>query len=248
MFEALIHGKLSSQQENMEDVLTSCVFGAMKVLRPSAGIYSFLSQAHRFNGQSSELSSLSDRDDDSVQVEYTFWPKWTGRNCHPCEPDVLIRIRSTQQVILIEAKLRSGKSSNADGSPWPYDQLAREWDNLLRRSDGFRPVLIYLTADDAMPRQAIQDAIDEFEAKRPASPQPDIYWLSWQQLMTLDPHQHDLVVGLQDIVQKLNLLPFTGFSPILKVPNWTFVTLDEGNYWINTPHVNKSDWSFDGRA
>ncbi len=34
MIPALLHGKLSREQENMEDILTSIVFGVLKHLPP----------------------------------------------------------------------------------------------------------------------------------------------------------------------------------------------------------------------
>ena len=51
----------------------------------------------------------------------------------------------TKTIILVEAKYKSGKSSEADDGEKPNDQLAREWDNLsvLARRKDLVPILIY---------------------------------------------------------------------------------------------------------
>ena len=45
MIEALLRGKLSREQENMEDVLTSNVFGMLQYVAPESGLFPFLAQA-----------------------------------------------------------------------------------------------------------------------------------------------------------------------------------------------------------
>lgn len=45
MLVALLHGKLSREQENIEDILTSNVFGVLKYLPPGTVLIPFLSKA-----------------------------------------------------------------------------------------------------------------------------------------------------------------------------------------------------------
>ena len=45
MIEALLRGKLSREQENMEDVLTSNVFGMLQYVAPELGLFPFLARA-----------------------------------------------------------------------------------------------------------------------------------------------------------------------------------------------------------
>lgn len=45
MLVALLHGKLSRDQENMEDILTSNVFGVMRYLPPAIALFPFISKA-----------------------------------------------------------------------------------------------------------------------------------------------------------------------------------------------------------
>ena len=54
--------------------------------------------------------------------------------CILCESDLIIRLddKTGRHLIFVEAKYLSGKSSEEDLSiEEPYDQLAREWDNLV---------------------------------------------------------------------------------------------------------------------
>src|SRR3546814_8960826 len=92
---------------------------------------------------------------------YEVWPTLSERcvrgeiefACHPCEPDLLIKLHKVdgkRLYVLIEAKHLSGKSSGpSEDLTAPYDQLAREWDNLVCRckKDEAEPLLIFLTAD-----------------------------------------------------------------------------------------------------
>jgi hypothetical protein len=112
MLRALIHSKLSRDQENMEDILTSNVFGTLRYLSTAEVILSFLAKASTLNGDF-PLAGLSARS----KVDFEFWPWLTAPSCAGCEPDVLLRVDSPaggKYLVLIEAKYRSGKSSKAD--------------------------------------------------------------------------------------------------------------------------------------
>lgn len=149
MIEALLHGKLSRDQENMEDTLTSNVFGLIKYVEPEQALFSFLAGAQDLS-RSKPLTFLQQASCDFIN--YEFWPRWSEADCYGCEPDVVIRVHlkgDRRLVILIEAKYHSGKSSVADQElERPNDQLAREWDNLvhLAQRERAQPILIYLTA------------------------------------------------------------------------------------------------------
>src|SRR3546814_7145652 len=75
---------------------------------------------------------------------------WSSDVCSsdlPCEPDLLIKLHKVdgkRLYVLIEAKHLSGKSSGpSEDLTAPYDQLAREWDNLVCRckKDEAEPLL-----------------------------------------------------------------------------------------------------------
>ena len=138
MLQALLHGKLSREQENMEDILTSNVFGMMEYLKAKQELMSFLGKAQHINEAGEKESLCELLPSEPEDVKYDFWPNWSEEKCIPCEPDLVLRIRykeGVSYIILVEAKYHSGKSSEAseddrDDTP-PYDQLAREWDNLV---------------------------------------------------------------------------------------------------------------------
>ena len=52
MLQALLRGKLSRVQENMEDVLTSTVFGLLRYFPVQSGLWPFLSHAANVQGTS----------------------------------------------------------------------------------------------------------------------------------------------------------------------------------------------------
>ena len=51
MLSALLHGKLSREQENMEDILTSIVFDVLRYLPPDQGILPFFAHASSPDGK-----------------------------------------------------------------------------------------------------------------------------------------------------------------------------------------------------
>lgn len=57
MIEAPIHGKLSAQQE---DMLTSCIFGSMRLIPPTEGLMPFLKLAEPFACDGGELAKAAD--------------------------------------------------------------------------------------------------------------------------------------------------------------------------------------------
>ena len=84
MLEALLHGKLSREQENMEDILTSNVFGLLRYLPPSDGLLQFLGMGRMRDGRQ-PLANLPE----DTTAEYEFWP-WIKESGNGCEPDVLL--------------------------------------------------------------------------------------------------------------------------------------------------------------
>src|SRR3546814_16747214 len=115
----------------------------------------------------------------SSDLIYEFWPTLSERcvrgeiefACHPCEPDLLIKLHKVdgkRLYVLIEAKHLSGKSSGpSEDLTAPYDQLAREWDNLVCRckKDEEEPLLIFLTADFNAQVEQISESAAEYSRK-----------------------------------------------------------------------------------
>ena len=200
----------------MEDVLTSNVFGLLRYVQPQEGILKYISLAEDKGGKRPLecLSSLKELPEQSIK--YEFWPWWKESDCIGCEPDLVISIKIPDKedlLLLIEAKYLSGKSSEADEScDAPTDQLAKEWHDLsVMAKSNESPILIYLTAHYAYPREDIKNAVSELRKKRPDKAEPVIYWLSWRHLHQVCENSPSLVLGdLRDLLNRLNLKFFSG--------------------------------------
>ena len=239
---ALLKGKLSREQQNMEDILTSNVFGTLQYLPPSQALLPFIAKA------------VDDKDNhplenirETAAVDYEFWPYLNESDCHPCEPDVLLRITEPQGrefIVLIEAKYLSGKSSEGDEGERPNDQLAREYDNLrlVAAKEKRAPILIYLTAGLRFPKDEIEASKSELHHDRNIT--VDFYWLSWRHLIpVIENAEEPMLKHLAQIMTKINLLFFNGFSPISQVNpiSWSF-TRHFNWQLINVPQFT---WRFD---
>jgi hypothetical protein len=252
MLRALIHGKLSRDQENMEDILTSNVFGTLRYTPTAEVILSFLSKASSLSGEC-PLTGLSVQS----KIDYEFWPWLSEPGCSGCEPDVLLRV-DDHYLILIEAKYRSGKSSESkiiadsasitpttETSIERNDQLAREWQqlNLVASKENRTPILIYLTAHMSLPREEIQKSEKELFAQ--AKTKATLCWLSWRHLAAIvsknrdNKELHDLLL----VLQRLNLTFFEGFSTFRRFdwPEWHF---DTKLQWDQMRALPAWDWRF----
>jgi hypothetical protein len=228
MLSAILHGKLSREIDGMEDVLTSCAFGVLGVVAPSAGLLPFLARSASVD-DGRPLRGLALETVDVVSIE--FWPAWKEAGCEFCEPDVVLRIDSTsggrRLLVLVEAKHRSGKSSFEDhDATSPNDQLACEWDNLrlIAAREGREPHLIYLTADFSFPAKDILEAKQDFQRYRKTEPF-ECSWLGWHQLPDSirtenceTTREAAALVELRMLLQRLGLLvpEFHG----VPIPEW----------------------------
>ena len=168
MIEAFLKGKLSSEQENMEDLLTSAVFGILREFDANSGLLPFLFKSVPILGDIPISPGNSYYQ--ASHHDYEFWPTWSNlENVDNCEPDLVIKLQSIEKsyLVCIEAKFRSGKSSfpTLDGDI--TDQLAKQWAHLAQKAKylSCEPWLIYLTADSYPPRRDILAALDELDAK-----------------------------------------------------------------------------------
>lgn len=252
MIPALLSGKLSRQQENMEDVLTSNVFGLLRYLPANEGLFAFLALAESAD-RSRPLSQLRSSDSVVSYGDYNFWPYWNDRDdCETCEPDLVISVKNPNGqtlMILIEAKYRSGKSSTSEeGSKEPKDQLAREWHNLQvrARSENADPYLIYLTTHIGYPKAEIDESVSDYQRSH-SDPEisSKILALSWRQLSNVFlNHAYPVGKDLFALSQKLGLVYFDGFKPIGK-PNelgWKFAKAPF--HWEMEAPVNNLTWRF----
>jgi hypothetical protein len=251
MLQALLRGKLSREQENMEDILTSSVFGLFGYLPPQDGLFPFLARAQALDG-SFPLKGLSDREYTvDAAADYLFWPYWTEPGCAACEPDLVIKINglaNRQLMILIEAKYLRGKSSEANpDSEVPEDQLACEWHNLVHvaRREKRRPYLVYLTNDLATPKSEIEKSIrDFFSATLEQDRKPDILALSWRQVHEICRDSSlPILKDLFALARRLGLVYFDGFHPLrCRRLAWRFNPLPAR--WTRISEPREIRWRF----
>lgn len=246
MFEALLSGKLSREQRNMEDLLTSMVFGTLQHFPHT--LVEFLSKARSLDGNSPLAGKRS-----CSLGDVKFWPWLAETGCLPCEPDVLMDLvgpGGELTSLLLEVKYRSGKSSFDDGSVpsetrparvFVRDQLAREWQNLNQRTRGREAWVIYVTTSHALPRVDIEEAQAELlrKTKKPGA----FLWLSLRSLLPIIRSSQDpWLTKLGATLARLDLVPFEGVTlPAPRVPSWRFTrwSLSRG-----APAVIETPWRF----
>jgi hypothetical protein len=244
MLQALLQNKLTRNEEDMEDLLTSNIFGLLKYVPAETALIPWLQMA--VNPTLPEQSCTWLNDVGSVS-EWSFWPRMCETDCMPCEPDVLLKfthLDGQQTWLLIEAKYHSGKSSTAseDGLP-PYDQLAKEYDNLARAAEVAgvsRFAVIYLTTEMGFPALEIAESLNEYQRKRGFV--PGIYWLSWRMLSdVIVDASNPILLDLRQFLAHLDLLMFRRVrTPIGKI-DWSFSVSKQRWKWSQLPQPN---WKF----
>lgn len=226
MLNALLEGKLSSEQENMEDVLTSSVFGVFQYSAASAALIRFLRKSEPVYG---DIPIPDDTDACQVRFDdYDFWPFWSGlEGVDNCEPDLVIRIRipAGQDLLVgIEAKFHSGKSASPTEDGDISDQLAKQWVHLHKKAHEKSqvPWLIYLTADTAKPATDFLEAEGEISRKlapSEAAHQLRISWLSWRELVDLfEGSDKKQLSDLSSLAARLGLKFFKGMGRLDPLP------------------------------
>ncbi|WP_043433410.1 hypothetical protein [Cystobacter fuscus] len=249
MFRALVHGKLSREQANMEDLVTSLVFGTLEHCEPS-WIAGFLRRAQLSNG-TRPLHTLAE----PVKVVWEFWPWIHEDGCIGCEPDVSLQLQLPEGRhvdLFLEIKFLSGKSSRDDlltptseQERLPArDQLAREWQNLRKRTQQTQADdawLLYVTPDIVMPTRDLAEAQQELLRKDKIS--GHIAWLSLRELHPLlRGARSGWLTSLRTALERLELLPFQGISKARhrERASWSFVRFEFKR------RSSSLSWSFGG--
>jgi hypothetical protein len=223
MLMALLRGKLSREQENMEDILTSNVFGVFRYVSPTESVLPFLAEAEDGDGKH-PLASLGD-----ALVAHEFWPQWKDAFGSVCEPDVVLRIDADDRrlIVLVEAKYLSGKSSWADDDPQRLtDQLAREYETLVRiaADEKREPALVYATTHAGYPADDIGASAREYQEKYPDQ-RPAIFWLSWCKIPDVfGSSRHTALLDLVAMADRMGLTFFKGWPDLAYVSDleWQF--------------------------
>ncbi len=106
MYLAEIHGKLSKDNENKENILTSNVFSFFKYAKREIFLYEFI-----------KLLGLGISADDANNAEFRFWPTFEDKT----EPDLVMIIG--KYYLLFEAKYHSGFGEETQEK---HHQIVRE--------------------------------------------------------------------------------------------------------------------------
>ncbi len=159
MYLAEIHGKLSRDNENKEDILTSNVFSFFKYTDRRIFLYQFL----KFIG-------LDITPENAQQATFLFWPTYTDGT----QPDLVILVG--RYYLLVEAKYHSGFGQE---TPSRKHQLVREVEGgvLEAKSLGRQFKIIVVTADYYF----MQGIFTDF----PEDHKKDLVWIDWQEIAFL---------------------------------------------------------------
>lgn len=222
MIEAELRGKVPSELQDNEDLLTSAVFGLLQYVPPSIFWPALLTRAKSCKGKPfvERCKELGANIPDYEKVNVHFWPVHENFG----EPDLLLVFSGGDQLplcFIIEAKLWANKSGREE-----YDQLNRylvamkdsEW---LDRVAGIRvsvalPGLIYLT-----PRAAWLELYDSIEhAPDYLDAQSGLFLLQWQDVLEVareifpetDDPQRTMLSNIANFLQHRGLAYFRGFS------------------------------------
>ncbi len=227
MFEADLGGKLP-ELTRYEDYLTSCVFGALKVLPPAAGLLPLLraSTNQRLGISLGEYLGCEGIElADCSGVQYLFWP----RSAEYGEPDlvVVLQVQTRSFLLPIEVKFFSGKHGEGED-----DQLMRYYlglstlegrrtfgDEAIRRFSGEFLALIYLTQFPA--GREIEATLARLALRGLGEAEERIFHLRWQRVYEVirrlssvaqDPFRRKVLVDIRKLLEHRGLVPFRGFS------------------------------------
>ncbi|RDU37089.1 hypothetical protein DRW41_10410 [Neobacillus piezotolerans] len=258
MLKAFVHGKVPSELENREDILTSNVFGTLNYLSNGSLICSLLRNSLNVNNQTLHIEG------ENPHVRMWFWPR-----LERSEPDLLLSLKTDSQtyLFLIEVKYFSGKSGeDPEGIEAEnilnqkfYDQLAREyWDlhsGSLYEKIGTeyktaKKALIYLTLNHVFPKKDIENSLRTIREKTDFQ-NPKLYWLSWltfhNEMSVWSPSSGGDSRIKEDLLRYLErkgIKSFGGFQLVdEELLNWKFhsqaILIPEKSYFSGLKDVQK---------
>ena len=262
MLIADIKGKLSLQELNSEDFLTSSVFSFFNYI-PPVYLEMYINEAVNSIGEHLNLKIEN--------PVISFWPWYsnTKEYGYGAEPDVVIF--SDDKAILIEAKNYSGKSGvgvevgsteNEMDLPRLYDQLAREYYVGLKKILGTYNThhdkfikyfyLVYLTRHTLIPRNDFEETVNSIKRiSKEEDAKKRLYWLNWHKIVPIldriierediDNFLFRISNDLKTFLEKRDINIFKGFNNISGgiIENFKlsdniklFYTSAEKEYWV----------------
>jgi hypothetical protein len=159
MYLAEIHGKLSRENENKEDILTSNVFSFFKYADRNTFFHPLLHQL-----------GLNVDQEDVKNAIFTFWPTFEDGT----EPDLVIK--AGKYYILVEAKYHSGFGQEVGDRK---HQLIREVKGGANQAKtlGKTFIIVTVTSDHYQRPEDFKEYPVEF--------QDNLRWINWQKIAFL---------------------------------------------------------------
>lgn len=167
------------------------------------------------------------------------------------QPEVVIELElqgGTKALLLVEAKLHSGKSSVAISNETVNDQLAKYWLQLgeeAERRSARALAVIYLTRSSRLPKEELQATQEDLAtAHKPPAP---LYWLSWRTFAevvdeaTAPPILRDCISLLRDRWQLVHVKMEPWPVPPTNSPVFAF----RPRFDWSPPNGHNSHWSFE---
>jgi hypothetical protein len=218
MLLAEIHGKSYRDIEDLEDLLTSAVFGHLRLVQPPGFWPALLDRARTVEEPSRTLAQvLASVGIDATkfsEVQVRFWRYFPGYG----EPDLLVHLfgdNVTSITILIEVKLHAGKSGMGE-----FDQLARylallndprclvEWP-----CDFDKRFLVYLTKNFSA-----SELHASIAASKTLKAESRLFGLEWTDIADIasEQRQRDKLLGeVADFLRRRGFERFHGFGHVL---------------------------------
>lgn len=227
MIQAILHGKLP-ELENVEDLLTSTVFGTLRYLPPGDALIPFLEKAVLYDQNRTRLCQYLPVKGINLRnyqtVSYVFWPRVPVHG----EPDLILLFSNNKEeepdlLIVVEAKFKSSKSGTGEHDQLKmyykaiHKHLCEFYQQEIAAFTGIIGPIIYLTTMEA--NEEVEDTKRELKKEEIQMIHP-IFHLRWQLLykvleqapMATQPVYSLIVLDLLSYLKYLNLQEFAGIT------------------------------------
>lgn len=236
MIEAELHGKVPSEVEDVEDVLTSTVFEVLQYVPPQIFWKELLRRAVSLGGKSFD-EKCEEQGADVTKYDRLRICFWAFHEKYG-EPDLLLVFSGGEQEALcfvIEAKLWAAKSGTGEQDQLVRYLLALRDSAWLTPVTGFRhlilPGLIYLTPQTSMLElsDSVQHASPDLDAEN------NLFSLQWQDILEVAQEvsripgelPYTMLARIAKFLAHRGLAYFRGFIPL---PIQDFSSLELGFY------------------
>jgi hypothetical protein len=220
LIHAELHGKLP-EIENLEDALTSNVFGLISYLPFQECLLKILEKTKDYTKERNNIINNNKNLNNYTKCKIIFWPQSSEFG----EPDIVIIVED-RLLFVVEVKYLSSKSDASKEN----DQLMRYFKafsspenrntfSSIQDFNGTFEGLIYLT--NLEQKNEVEQSITYIEKELPVSSRNRIYELRWKDILNAvqDIKKEEygkIIADLKDLLEKKNFLEFEGISNMPK--------------------------------